>query len=314
MDVLILGTGAMASLAGAQLARAGRASVTFAGTWGAGLDAIDTDGVTVEEVAGTWTATARALPIGMVPPGATDLVVVLVKSHRTRDVAAVAALAARPEGLVLTLQNGLGNREVLERACGRGRVAVGVITAGATLAAPGRVRVAARGSVTLAEDGIGPGELKTLVALFAGAGFVVETAAEAEPLVWRKLAVNCAINPLSALLGLTNGALLASAPARQRLAGAAREVAAVAAARGVVLGDDPVRLALEVAARTSRNRSSMLQDLDRGSATEIDFLCGAVVREGRRLGVPTPVNDWLWREVLRRESQGPAAHPELGGP
>ena len=314
MDVLILGTGAMASLVGAHLARAQRARVTLAGTWVAAIEAIAASGVTVEEYAGAWSVAARAISLEAVAHAAADLVVVLVKSHRTGDVAAPAALAVRPDGCVLTLQNGLGNREVLERACGRGRVGVGVITAGATLVAPGRVFMADRGRVTLAGDGIGPAAAESLAGLFAGAGFAVETAGDFEPVVWRKLAVNCAINPLAALLGVPNGALLDSAPARQRLAGAAREVGAVAAARGIVLGDDPARLALEVAARTTRNRSSMLQDLERGAPTEIEFLCGAVAREGRRLGVPTPINDWLWSEVRRRESEHrPVAQAPMGG-
>jgi 2-dehydropantoate 2-reductase len=303
VEVLIFGTGAMASLVGAHLARTRRARVTLAGTWTAAIEAVRANGLRVEEETGSWSATAGAIPIGAVAPAAADLVVVLVKSQRTGDVAATAALAARADGCVLTLQNGLGNREVLERACGRGRVGVGAITAGAMLLAPGRVRMADRGRVILAEGGIGPDAAESLAGLFADAGFAAETAADLEPVVWMKLAVNCAINPLSALLGVTNGALLDSAPARQRLAEAAREVGAVAEAGGILLGQDPARLALEVAARTARNRSSMLQDLDRGAPTEIEFLCGAVAREGRRLGVPTPVNDRLWSEVRRRETE-----------
>jgi 2-dehydropantoate 2-reductase len=97
--------------------------------------------------------------------------------------------------------------------------------------------------------------------------------------------------------------LLTVASSRERVAAAAREVGAVAAAKGIALGADPAELAFDVAARTAGNRSSMLQDLDRGAATEIDALCGAVVAEGSALGVPTPVNAALWREVREREGR-----------
>jgi 2-dehydropantoate 2-reductase len=154
----------------------------------------------------------------------------------------------------------------------------------------GRFLVEQAGSTALAVARLG--------AAFAQAALPFEAVADIEPHLWSKLAVNCAINPLAALAGVPNGALLASATSRDRLVTIAREVGAVAAARGVVLREDPGDLALKVAAFTSGNRSSMLQDRDRGALTEIDALCGAVVREGRRLGVPTPLNERLWHEVL----------------
>jgi 2-dehydropantoate 2-reductase len=86
---------------------------------------------------------------------------------------------------------------------------------------------------------------------------------------------------------------------RERLAGAAREVEHVARTRGLELGADPAALVFEVAQRTAGNRSSMLQDVERGAPTEIEALNGAVVREGARLGVPTPINEWLLRQVER---------------
>jgi 2-dehydropantoate 2-reductase len=87
------------------------------------------------------------------------------------------------------------------------------------------------------------------------------------------------------------------------MAAAAREVGDVAAASGIDLRADPAELAFEVAAATAGNRSSMLQDLDRGAPTEIDAMCGAVVREGRRLGMATRVNERLWRAVREREGR-----------
>jgi 2-dehydropantoate 2-reductase len=119
---------------------------------------------------------------------------------------------------------------------------------------------------------------------------------------WRKLAVNAAINALTALAGLPNGALLDDPVLAADMAAAAREVGAVAAAAGVDLGADPAELARAVARATAANRSSMLQDLARGAPTEVDAIQGEVLRLGRRLGVPTPVNERLWRAVRSREA------------
>jgi 2-dehydropantoate 2-reductase len=288
----------MGSLIAARLARSGAADVTIAGSWPEALDLIPRRGITVEDDTGRWSAPVAAARLSDV--GQADFVLVLVKSTATADVAAAAARALAPGGLVVTLQNGLGNREALERAAGAGRVAVGVATLGATLLGPGHVR-GFPGEIVIGASA-NPSVLK-LIDAFRAAGIDAGEAMDLDRLVWRKLAVSCAVNPVTALLGAANGALLASAESRDRAAAAAREVGAVAAAKGIDVGADPADLALAVAERTAGNRSSMLQDLDRGARTEVDALCGAVVAEGRRLGVPTPVNEALWREVRAREGR-----------
>ncbi|MBI3932262.1 MAG: ketopantoate reductase family protein [Acidobacteria bacterium] len=310
--VVIVGTGAMGSLFAGRLARGGRAVVMLAGSWREALWAVAARGLTIEGDGGSFTTpVATALLSDTLGPA--DLVLVLVKSHATSAIAAPAAQALAPGGLLLTLQNGLGNREVLEAAAGPGGVGVGVATLGATLLGPGRVR-AVPGRVTLgAEPRLGA-RLDAVAALFRDAGIPTDVVADVASLVWRKLAVNCAINPLSALRGVPNGALLEDAEARRLLETAAREVGAVASAGGIVVADDPAFLAVAVATTTAANRSSMLQDLDRGAPTEIDALCGAVVLEGRRLGVPTPVNEALWVAIKRREAHGtPRAGASRGG-
>lgn len=299
--VVIFGTGGLATLFGARLGRQGF-PVTLVGSWQDALDAIPRTGLTIVEDGASWSVSAQVADIrSSLPPG--DIVLALVKSHQTSRIATRLAASA-PEGVIATLQNGLGNREALESVTGR-RVIQGVTTAGATLLRPGVVR-AFPGRIALGSE---PG-LEASVDLVASAlrraGFDVGVTDDIEVVLWRKLAINCAINPLSALMGIANGVLLEKEETRTLLIAAAREVGAVASARGIGIGDDPAALAIEVARRTGENRSSMLQDMDRGSPTEIDALCGAVVREGQRLGVPTPVNRRLWDDVRRLEGR-PAA-------
>jgi 2-dehydropantoate 2-reductase len=130
------------------------------------------------------------------------------------------------------------------------------------------------------------------------AGFNVETVADPDSLLWGKLVINAAINPLTALLRVPNGELLERGTARALMQAAACEAAAVAAAQGIRLPyPDPLAVAESVAQRTATNRSSMFQDIQRGAPTEIDAICGAVVQAGEEVGVPTPVNLTLWQLV-----------------
>jgi 2-dehydropantoate 2-reductase len=203
--------------------------------------------------------------------------------------------------LALTLQNGLGNRETLEQTLGAQRVALGVTTVGAYLVEPGLVQAAGAGMVSLGEHP----RLSFIKELLEKAGFNVRVVQDANALLWNKLIVNAAINPLTAILGVSNGALLENEDARALMGEVAREAAAVALAQGIQLTDpDPAALAEAVARRTAANRSSMLQDILRHAPTEIDAICGAIVRAGQQTGVPTPITRTLWRLVKALESKG----------
>ena len=283
MRIHVLGTGALACFFGARLSRV--AEVTLVGTWTEGIDAIAKGGIIVDTPGTEEVFTAKAVRLGT-PLDAGDLVLVLVKAWQTDRVAReVPALTAR-DGHVLTIQNGLGNVEKLGP-----RALLGVTEQGATLVAPGRVRPAGDGPTHIA----GP---ESLAAVFRAAGL---DARAVDPdrgasLAWGKLAVNAGINALTAILRVPNGRLLERPEALTLLESAANEVAAVAHAKGVELPfPDAAAEARRVAGATASNLSSMLQDVLRGAPTEIDAINGAVVREGARLGVPTPANETLLR-------------------
>lgn len=289
-SLLLLGTGALASLFGARLAAAG-VDVTMLGAWPEGLAALRTQGVRLVEADGSQ----RAYPVRAVADPAEcrgiPHALVLVKAWQTGRAAQQLVACLPADGLALTLQNGWGNRERLEQALEPDRVALGSTTLGATLLAPGVVRVGGQGPVTL---GSHP-RIQPLAELLAAAGFEVRMAEDVAGLAWGKLVINAAINPLTALLRVPNGELLARPAARELLSLAAGEAAAVGLAQGLRLPfDDPVAAAEEVARRTAANHSSMFQDVQRGRPSEIDAICGAVVEAGQRVGVPTPVNRTLW--------------------
>jgi 2-dehydropantoate 2-reductase len=288
VNVTILGTGAMACLFGARLSAV--ADVTLVGNWPEGLSALRDTGVVIEE-----DGRARSLRVGVAggdeasPPA--DLVLALVKAWQTDWAAAQLPERLRPSGAALTLQNGLGNLEKLAARAGPGaRAYLGVTTTGATLLGPGRVRPGGSGPTHVA----GPA---WIAALLQAAGFEAHETGEAEVdgLLWGKLAVNCGINALTALLRVPNGELLRRPAAAALMTQAARECAAVAAARGICLPfADAGQQARAVAQRTAINRSSMFQDILRGAPTEVDAINGAVAGAGRAAGVPAPLNEALW--------------------
>ena len=298
--ILIVGTGALANLFAARIALAG-ASVSMLGTWPEGIAAIQARGIRLADSEGG----ERSIPVSATDDPAecvgTRLALVLVKAWQTERAARQLAECLHPQGIALSLQNGLGNREILADVLGESRVELGSTTTGATLLGPGHVRPGGEGIISLgANPAVDP-----LITLFEQANFSTKIVPDVDALIWGKLAVNAAINPLTALLGITNGELLQRPEARQLMSAVAHEVAAVAAACGVTLPfADPVVAAENVARRTAQNRSSMLQDIQRGASTEIDAICGAVARAALELGVPAPVNRTLWQLVKSLTGDG----------
>jgi 2-dehydropantoate 2-reductase len=191
------------------------------------------------------------------------------------------------DGLAVTLQNGLGNDTILSKSLGLQRVSRGVTTLGATLLAPGLVRSAGDGEITLEAHS----RLSGLEEMLRSARFDVRITENLEPVVWGKLIINAAINPVTALLRVKNGLLLNNPPARALMSQLAGEAAQVAKALPVELPFlDPVKAVEEVAQCTGENISSMLQDVLRGATTEVDAINGAIVRMGEQKGIPAPAN------------------------
>jgi 2-dehydropantoate 2-reductase len=291
--ILIVGTGALASLFAARLAQVG-CSVTMLGTWKDGLTAIRENGIHFHdsnEVDHQLKVHAIENPRECV---GVRYALVLVKSWQTERAAEQLKECLADDGLAVTLQNGLGNREVLMRSLGPDRVALGITTTGATLLGPGRVKAGGEGPISIERNPlIGP-----LETALTSAKFEVRIVDDAQSLVWGKLVINSAINPLTALLRVKNGELLERPSAREMMGKLALETAQVAEAERIILPfDDAVAAAEDVARKTTANQSSMLQDVLRGTPTEIDAICGAVVQVAQKHQIATPANWVCWQLV-----------------
>ena len=302
--IAILGVGAMGCLFGARLSP--HADVTLIGQWpeqlrtlaAAPLRYVHPDG---HEDKVRLRALSDPRQVGQV-----DLALIVTKAGKTAAAAQATAEILAPNGLAITLQNGLGNEAVLADVLGADRVTVGVTTQGASTGGePGVVIDGGAGLTVLATHPSIEARVRAVAALFEQGGLGVDVAIDVRALVWGKLAVNAAINPLTALLRVPNGALAESAWARTLMEQVADEVAAVAAAQGITLPMDTAAQVCDVARRTAANRSSMLQDVLRGVETEIDAISGAIVRAGDALHVPVPVNRLLYTLVKALETAYP---------
>lgn len=296
MEILIIGAGAMGGLFGALLAPFAR--VRLYTTNAEHARTINRDGLLL---AGMDGVARRASVAALTDPAQSDqpadFVLICTKAGSTEAAAQTAQRLLAEDGLALTLQNGLGNLERIAAVVGHSRAAAGVTAQAATLLGPGRVRHAGVGPTVLAaapgQSGQS-GRLAAVAALFNRAAIETRIAEDGEALLWSKLIVNVGINALTALLRIPNGALVQFPECERIMGEAVAEAVAVARALGVNLApEDPLDRVRQVCALTGANRSSMLQDILRGSSTEIDVINGAVVARGREVGVAAPVNALL---------------------
>ena len=300
LNILIVGTGALASLFAARLTQAGYA-VTMLGTWQEGLVALRKNGVRLVDANGNE---------GQFKVHATNdprecmgarYAIVLVKAWQTERAAYQLKQCLADDGLALTLQNGLGNYETLIQSLGLDRVALGSTTTGATLLGPGLVRAGGEGIISIGRNQA----IGQIEAALQSAKFNVQVVEDPQALIWGKLVINAAINPLTALLKVTNGELLERPSARALMGALANEATHVAHAENITLPfDDPVAAVEMVARKTAANQSSMLQDVLRGTPTEIDAICGAIVKVAEKHQLEVPMNWMCWQLVKALIKQG----------
>lgn len=229
------------------------------------------------------------------PRKAFDYALICTKTHDTLEAGRIAQELLRGEGIAVTLQNGLGNRERIAESVGLDRVLVGVTAQAALLVDSGSVRHTGAGETLLGPTD-NPQRLHAfnLVKLFGEAGMEISLADDPDSVLWSKLVINAGINAMAALLRLPNGVLAENPDCRAVLAQAVGEAVAVAQALGIHLPySDPVAQTLEICAQTAENRCSTLQDFLRGKPSEIAGINGVIAHLGAEHGIATPVNSTL---------------------
>ena len=293
MRIAVVGAGAMGSIYGASLQRGG-AMVTLVDVSSPLVERLQTEGLVITrgEAPASYSipATTDAAAVGPV-----DVVLFFVKGYQTAAAAELAAPLVGPTTIVATLQNGWGNGEILACRFPQAAVVIGVSYHSGTVTGLGQI---VHSNLSNAPTWLGPHSGDDLApsrwladAIRAG-GFLAEATPEVKTEIWKKLTLNAAALPTSALTGYSAGALAEDAAMMGVVDALARESVAVGQALGfpVDLNErlETIHSAL-LAAGTGK--ASMLQDIEAGRRTEIDTVNGAVVRAAREQGLDTPVND-----------------------
>jgi len=305
MKIAVLGPGALGCLLAALFLEAGE-DVSLADYRPKRVALLRERGIRLETLEGEHRGIP--VPIALTPEvGPADLAIITVKAHQTRAAARSLPLLLSPGGVVLTLQNGLGNLEEIAGEVGFKHLLAGICFLGVTRRDEGHIIYAGRGATFIgAPSGakIPAAAIAGVVDLFRRAGLECHARGDIEVLLWEKLAINVGINALTALLRVPNGALLEMPEAWELAVAAASEAQAVAQAAGIALPGDMEAALRQVCTATAANRSSMLQDIQAGRPTEIEALNAQVVARGAALRVPTPVNHLL-TQLLRALSRTP---------
>lgn len=302
MKIAVLGAGAMGCLYGGMLAEAGH-QVVFVDIRREQVEALNRMGLEIETANRTRRITNIRAVTDPAGAGRVELVLIFVKAVHTEHAMQNARGLIGENTVILTLQNGLGNIEKLNAVAGKACVVAGTSGHGSTLLQAGRIRHAGIGNTVIGEqNGAHSERIKTLAALFNHAGITTEISENITGLIWTKLIVNVGINALTALSGLRNGQLLDYPESQALMQSAIEEARNVAQAKGIRFEvEDLAEYTRNIALKTAKNRSSMLQDVLAGRRTEISVINGAVAEQGERLGIAVPVNRILTDLLLLKE-------------
>lgn len=293
MKIVIVGPGAMGCLFAGFLSKS-KQEIWLLDKNEERAQILNQQGIIIEGISGDWKAsvlaTADTKEINEV-----DLMIICVKSYDTKEAIIKTKSLIGDNTKVLTLQNGIGNIEIIGEVAGSDKVIGGVTNMGATLIDVGHIRHAGRGETVIGRiDGKIPVELRSMREVFNKVGIETRISRDIKGLLWSKLIINVGINALTAITHLNNGRLIEFEGTRRILREAVLEAVRIAKRKRIkLIYDDPLAKVEAVCEATATNVSSMLQDILKKKRTEIDFINGVIVRLGQELGIPVPVNSLL---------------------
>jgi 2-dehydropantoate 2-reductase len=299
LRIAIIGTGAMGSLFASHLAGT-EAEIWAFDVWREHVDAIRRDGLIVHR-----DGTARSARIHATTnageAGICDVAMVFVKFGQTAIAVAAAKPMIGPDTTVVTLQNGIGNVEIIENAYPQNPIAFGLTTLTCELLGPGHIEASYKGrgeTYLWPRIGAANAVIKNLCGLLTQGGINALLEPGIALKIWKKLVVNCCLNTMCAITNQKVGGVADTPDAWPLLDGVVDEIVAVAKLKDIPLSAGDARAFLRSVAEEARNHEpSMLIDVRNGRKTEIDCLNGAVLRECERYRIAAPFNRALYAMI-----------------
>lgn len=290
--IAVVGSGGVGGYFGGLLARAGL-DVHFLAR-GAHLNAIKENGLKVISCQGDFAVKVNAVD-DPATTGRCDIILFCVKSFDTQSMAEIIKPLVHRSTVIISLQNGVENEEILGNILGQEKVMGGVSFIGSRIKAPGIILHTAAGSLTFGEMAGGLSDRGLyLLRLFESAGIEATLSDNIKKVMWQKMVLNCGFNAITALTGRTVGEVLSVSEGRGLVKKAMDEVLRVAKGMGIPLREDLPEKTIAHTEKQGEIRTSMLVDMENGREVEIEALNGAVSRQARKLGLQTPVNDTLY--------------------
>lgn len=298
MNILVLGAGALGSLLGAHLATQDHTILLSRNK--DHIKTIQEHGLIIEEINGR--SSRFQLPAFYNPdqiPYAPDLVLISVKTYDTKQAISSIYNLCHPSTLFLTLQNGIGNWEqIAQQGVARNNILAGTTAQGATMLKVGHIKHGGDGPTYIGKvEGDLDERVYKVVNIFQKAGLQIWATENVHLFIWEKLLINIGINAITALTGVRNGWIIECSQAKELATAALQEALNIAKAKGINISENIVQRLFEVAQNTSQNISSMNQDIQNKKLTEIDAINGAIVKFGKEMNIPTPIN-WTLTNLI----------------
>ncbi len=298
--IAIVGPGAIGSLFAALMARSGCDVFLLDRQQQRATQRANT-AISVHEQRATWHANVKSSTRASDFKNS-DAVFICTKAYDTVSAVKSIAPLVGSETIVVSLQNGIGNAEHIETIAAKHCICASTAM-GALLDETENVHWTGHGITQLAPfEDTEPCDAECIGKILTAAQCECHLQDNAQAMLWEKLIINAAINPVTAIHGISNGELLQHPEARKQAFATACEAKRVATALGITLSyEDPTAAVIEVCTKTARNRSSMLQDIEHGRPTEIEAITGAIITEANRLHIPIPMNEKLYSMIQTQQ-------------
>jgi len=296
VKICVIGCGAVGSIFAAHLAKAGEVEVWAYDVWKEHIAAIQSNGLRISGAA-EFTVRLQATNDPAQLPRC-DYGIVATKAIHTKIAIAQAARAFDDKSAVCSVQNGVGNEEIIAEHV-KSVIRGTTFPAGHAIA-PGHVGYDIKGDTWIGpfEPAAAPMQrVEELAGLLTRAGMNTIALPDARGAQWTKLIFNASTNPVGALTLLHHGAATRFLATGQLFNDLIAEGEAVAKKLGIELHGDPRQLVQKGANAPGKHRASMLQDVLAKRQTEVDVMNGAITQWGEKTGVPTPLNKALWELI-----------------